>query len=103
MREIDLASIPDQAFSVTLNSVNYGIRLFLSANVMCCDLSINGVPVLTTMRLVAGAPIIPYRYLENGNFIITTLNDDLPDYTQFGLTQFLIYFTQAELEEIRGE
>ena len=97
MLQLNLAPIPNQSLSVTLNNMLYDLRIFLAGNVMCCDLSINGTPVLTTMRLVAGAPVIPYNYLMNGNFLISTLNDDLPYYTQFGLTQFLIYITPEEL------
>lgn len=98
MIQLNLASVPDQALSATLNGVLFDLRIFLTANIMCCDLSINGVPVLTTQRLVAGSFIIPYGYLTNGNFLLTTLNDDLPDYNQFNATQFLIYVTQIELE-----
>lgn len=98
--EINLSPIPNQSFTTTLDGVLYNMRIFLVQNIMCCDLSINGVVVLTSMRLVSGAPIIPYRYLINGNFIITTLNDELPNYEEFNSTQFLVYFTQAELEAI---
>lgn len=98
MLEINLAPIPNQAFSVTINSIHYDLRIFLATNVMCCDLSINSVAILTSMRLVSNGFIIPYSYLENGNFLITTLNDELPYYEQFGTTQFLTYLTQAEID-----
>lgn len=97
MREIILAPIPDQTFQIRLNSTLYDMRIFLANNVMCCDLSINSVVILTSQRLVAGSLVIPYKYLENGNFIIITLNDELPYYEQFGATQFLIYYTPEEL------
>lgn len=98
MQEITIASIPNQTFSVVLGTVRYDFRIFLATNVMCCDLAINGATVFTSMRLVAGAFIIPYRYLENGNFLLTTLNDELPWYEQFGSTQFLVYLTQREMD-----
>jgi hypothetical protein len=101
MLEINLAPIPYQSLSVNIDSIRYDLRIFLATNVMCCDLAINGIPVLTSTRLIAGGFIIPYRYLENGNFLITTLNDELPYYEQFGTTQFLTYLTQDELENIR--
>jgi hypothetical protein len=97
MRQLNLASIPDQSFTTVLNATRYDIRIFLAGNVMCCDLSINSVAILSSQRLVAGSPFIPYSYLENGNFFISTYNDELPYYEQFGATQFLLYFTQAEL------
>ncbi len=102
MLQINLAAIPYQALSVNIDTVRYDLRIFLATNVMCADLSINGTPILTSNRLVAGAFMIPYRYLENGNFLITTLNDDIPYYEQFGTTQFLTYLSQAELESYRN-
>lgn len=98
MLEITLAPIPNQTFSTVLDTIRYDLRIFLAVNVMCCDLAINGTSVLTSNRLVAGAFVIPYRYLQNGNFLLTTLNDELPWYEQFGSTQFLIYLTQNEID-----
>lgn len=95
--QITIASIPDQSFTATLGGVTYGLRLFLAANVMCCDLTINNEVILSGMRLVSGSPIIPYEYLQNGNFFLITLNDEIPFYDQFNATQFLIYYTQAEI------
>ena len=98
MIEINLAPIPDQTLSITQAQTLYDLRIFLAANVMCCDLSINSVPVVTSMRIVSGMFIIPYWYLQNGNFLISTLDGDLPYYDQFGVTQFLTYASQAEAE-----
>ena len=97
MREIPLAPIPDQSFQIRLTQTLYNMRIFLANNVMCCDLSINAIPILSSQRIVSGSLIIPYKYLENGNFIITTLNDELPNYQQFGATQFLIFYTPDDL------
>jgi hypothetical protein len=97
MNLISLAAIPNQTFSMTLDNTLFDMRIFLAVNVMCCDLAVNGVPILTSARLVAGTPVIPYFYLFNGNFLLSTLNDELPDYTEFGASQFLVYYSQAEL------
>ena len=40
--------------------------------------------------------------MENGNFILQTSNYEYPDYTMFGVTQYLIFATQAEIEAING-
>ena len=101
MLEIPLASIPYQAFSVNIDSVRYDFRIFLATNVMCCDLAINGIQILSSSRLIADGFIIPYQYLENGNFLITTLDDSLPYYDQFNTTQFLTYLSQTELQTLR--
>jgi hypothetical protein len=99
---INLAPIPNQTLSVTIAQVLYELRFFLVANIMCCDLSINSIPVLSAMRLVAGSFIIPYNYIQNGNFIITTLNDELPYFDKFGASQFLIFLTNAEVAAIQA-
>lgn len=67
---------------------------------MFVDITRNGSPVVSGMRAVAGTFLIPYGYLESGNFLIITTNEEYPDYRQFGLSQYLIYFSQAELEAL---
>ena len=67
---------------------------------MAFDVTINGVVTVTGVRAVAGFPIIASAYKQNGNFIITTENDDLPDYTKFGLTQFFVFASQVEIDAI---
>jgi hypothetical protein len=99
---INLAPIPNQSLSVTINQVLYELRFFFVSNVMCCDLAINSVTVLSAMRLVAGSFIIPYNYLQNGNFIITTLNGEIPNYSFFGATQFLLFLTNAEVAALQA-
>lgn len=102
MQEIALQAIANQTLAVTLDNRIYNITLKEAAGIMAADIVRDNVPIVTGQRVVAGFPIIPYPYLEEGNFIILTANDDLPDYTQFSTTQTLIYASQAELEVIRG-
>ena len=97
MFEIDLSPIPRQSFSIRLEEDNYDIRIYLCNNIMAIDLVRNNEVLFTGMRLTAGYQIIPYEYLEKGNFVIITANDEYPDYTHFGIDQFLIYLTAAEL------
>jgi len=48
---------------------------------MVADVTINGVETLLATRIVAGYPIIPYRYLTGaGNFVLLTEGGDLPDW-----------------------
>ena len=111
MIQIPIAAVPNQTLSITLDTNNYDISLYTTnrsngditlTGVMGMTIVRNNVPVITGQRVVSGYPVIPYRYLENGNFIFTTLNDDYPDYTQFGITQFLIYASAAELAALRA-
>jgi hypothetical protein len=62
----------------------------------------DNILIISNVRAVPQSPLIPYQYLEAGNFIVTTDNDEYPIYTQFGITQYLVYLTQSELEELRA-
>ena len=98
MHIIDIAQVPNQSFSVTLEGVRWDIRLKQATTSMIADLSADGVQVVSGQRIVAGTPIIPYQYLAgDGNFLITTENDDLPNWELFGVNQIPIYATFDEI------
>lgn len=102
MLEIPLAAIPNQAFTVALDGHNYAFKIYAIDDCMAVDLTRDNTLILSGQRVVANFPIIPYGYLENGNFIFDTFNDDLPYYTQFGITQSLIYASALELSTLRA-
>lgn len=102
MIQVPLQAIPNQSLSIQLDGSNYDIRIESVNDVMAMDIIRDNVAIVTGQRLIAGYPIIPYRYLEKGNFILETMNDQYPDYTQFGITQSLIFAIQAELGAIRA-
>lgn len=85
-----------------LNGSVYDLTIKETRGVMCVTIVRDNALLLSNTRMVAGYPLIPYRYLENGNFIVLTANDDYPYYTKFGSTQMLIFASQAELDVIRG-
>ena len=104
MQQITLQAVPNQTLSIQLDNNSYDIVIRAvnigNAQVMVFDISINNVVIVLGQRAVAGYPIIPYAYLYDGNFIVITSDDDLLDYTKFQISQYLIYASQAELEEI---
>ncbi len=102
MITIPITSLPNQSFSIQLGNDNYDIVIRSCNFIMAVDLTRNNVPILTGQRVVAGTPVIPYTYLESGNFLFITANEEYPDYTQFGLTQLLVFTSAAELEAIRA-
>lgn len=98
MVTIELATVPNQSLTVTLAGNRYSIALKATGTVMAATIERNGLTLISGQRIVAGEPIIPYRYLaEDGNFIVSTENDQLPDWEQFGVSQFLFFATTAEL------
>ena len=101
MINIALTAIPNQSLSVRLNNQQFDLRIHDCGNsVMTLDISINETVVITGIRMVPNYPIIAAEYLENGNFILQTANFEYPDWTRFGVDQYLIYASQAEIEEI---
>lgn len=86
---------------VVLDGNQWGIELRECNGAVGVSLTLNGVPVVSNARAAAGAPIITSRYSEAGNFTILCQNFAIPDYTQFGVSQFLVYLSPAELAAYR--
>lgn len=105
MRLIELQAIPNQAFSIRLNGISYDFIIKETAGVMCATISRDSVKLLDSVRITAGEPLIPYRYLEDdqGNFALVGNDGDLINYARFGITQFLVYVTPSELLTLRGD
>lgn len=103
MIQLDLQAIPNQTFSATLedNIYNIQIRCIDNNNKMIINISRNGAVIIQGLELIPDVPLIPYIYLEGGNFLFQTLNDELSDYTQFNINQFLYYVTKQELIDAR--
>lgn len=97
MLEIPLSAIPNQSFTAQLDNSFFEVTIKETNGTMAVTVNLNGNDIVTNMRAVAGQKIIPYEYLENGNFIFLTNNDDLPYYTEFGVTQSLIYLSPTDL------
>lgn len=103
MINVPLAAVPNQSFSIRISNQQYDIRIHdCGSPVMTMDLGINEIIILTGARLVPNYPIIVSEYLQNGNFILQTVDKEYPDWRRFGITQFLIYANTAELEAINA-
>ncbi len=102
MKTLNLQAIPNQTISFVDNQNLFDIAIKSVLSVTTCSISVNNTPILANTRIITGFPIILYPYLETGNFVLLTNSDELPDYTQFGITQFLIYGNQEELNAIRA-
>lgn len=101
MQLITLQAIPNQSFNIQLDNALYKIAVKCGGAFMFVDIIRNGEPIVLGMRAVTGAFLIPYKYLEIGNFIFTTRNEEYPTYVQFGVNQYLFYFSQTELGDLR--
>ena len=101
-QQIEIQAVPNQSLSATLDQVRYQITLKETDSVMSVDITRDDAIVTQGARIAAGTPLIPYRYQERGNFVITTEGGCIPYYTQFGINQFLIYASPSELVTVRG-
>lgn len=97
-QSISIQSIKNQTLSVRLNENQHVIKLYDIGDGVAMDLTISDVSIFTGFRVLSGAPIAPYQYLIPGAFILFTEDESVVDYTKFGDTQRLVYFTAEEVE-----
>ena len=101
MQVVPLQAVPNQSFSIQLDGNNWDFVIHDCGNgLMAVDIALNGTQLISGFRMVPGWPLIPYQYLQDGNFVILTNNDEYPDWRQFGITQTLIYASQTEIQAI---
>lgn len=104
MQTIALANVSNQNFTTTLDSNRYEIAIYQVGSTMACDIAVNEVSVVTGSRITPGEFLIPFAAYQgvNGNFILVTQNDALPDYTLFGTSQIMTYMSAAEIAAAVG-
>lgn len=99
---IQLQAIPNQTLNIQLDGLLYQITIKAAPQgFMYADVIRSNSPIVLGMRAVNGTYLIPYKYLESGNFLFVTANEEYPYYTQFEVSQFLLYVPQNELESYR--
>jgi hypothetical protein len=99
---IPIQPIPNQSFSIQLDGNQFDITIRVAVNIMAADIIINNISIELGARIVAGYPLINYFYLQQGNLLLLTQNDEYPYYTEFGNTQTLVYLTIAEIQELNA-
>lgn len=102
-QQIPLKAIPNQSLSITPDSNTWDIVVkSTEEGTVNVSLTLNTVDILDSALAVPGSFIIPCEYQESGNFIFLTQNFQVPNYTLFGVSQFLFYLSAAELSVIRA-
>jgi hypothetical protein len=102
MQQIPIQQLPNQSFSIILDNNNWDFVIKTCENVTSVSLTLNDVDLIDGTPAVAGSFIIPSLYQEAGNFFFVTQGFQLPIYTQFNVTQALIYINADELTVIRA-
>lgn len=100
MKEIPIKQFPRQSLSVVLEGSLYELSLKECNGIMAVTVVRDGVTIVSNRRAVAGVPVIPSGYLEEGNFLILTNNEDLPYYTKFEGSDIFVYVTAEELANV---
>lgn len=101
MMQIPLEVLPNQSLTTILDDNRWLIDIVETVGAMAVTLTLNDVVLVSGVRAVANTPIIASEYQESGNFLFATQNFDMPYYDQFGVTQYLYYFSAAEIAVIR--
>jgi hypothetical protein len=99
MQTLALSNISDQTFTTELDGDRYVIRVFTIPGAMASDVMKNEVQLTTGQRITPGSFLIPFFGYQGtgGNFLLLTANDELPDPSQFGITQTLVYLGYQEM------
>lgn len=102
--QIPLQAIPNQSIAnLRLSDSVWDITIKEANGYMAVDIVRDNVILQTGARVVSGEPLLPYAWQEKGNFVFTTSTQEVyPYYTNFSITQFLIYTSPAELLEIQN-
>ena len=101
MIQIDVQQIPNQEFEKEINGVRYTIKLRSFHDITLADITIDDTVVKHGIRVCANTLLIPYAYTtKGGNFMFYCMDNDYPYYTKFGVTQQLVYLTDAEIKEL---
>lgn len=98
MKTIPLKQFPRQSLSVVLENSLYELSLKECNGIMAVTVVRDGETIVSNRRAVAGAPVIPSRYLNSGNFFILTNNDTLPYYTEFEGSNVFVWMTNEEID-----
>ena len=102
MRQIPLQSVPNQSLSFTQDENRWEVTIKQAATSMIADVTINDVRVISGVRIPGDDFILPYTYMGvlQGNLMLTTQQELLPDWELFGQTQQLFYWTPDEMKAL---
>lgn len=102
MRQIPLQSVPNQSLSFTQDENRWEVTIKQAVTSMIADVTINDVRVISGVRIPGDEFILPYTYMGvlQGNLMLTTQQELLPDWNLFGQTQQLFYWTPDEMKAL---
>lgn len=99
MIDINLKQIANQELTIALEDSRYEIAVIETNVSMAITITKDSVVLVQNARLIADAFLLR-DYLvdaDSGNFMLTSQDESLPAWQNFGITQFLVYITSDEL------
>lgn len=104
MIDIALKPMANQELSIALEGARYILRVIEITNGMAITITRDDEVLIENQRLLPNVPIMEERHLQGfgGNFMLTTQDEEIPYYTSFDVTQFLVYITAEELAAVDG-
>lgn len=99
---IPLTAVPNQSLTVLLDGVRYELTVKEAAGMMAVTITRDTVRLIDSVRAVAGTPVLPYWYLQDGggNFIFTCADTDvIPYWPDFGVSTQLVYMTPEDIAD----
>lgn len=99
MITINLQPIPNQELKLRVGEELYTIGIRTTNEATFISIARNDEKLISNQILIPNETILRNRYnVTNGNFAFESTNNMLPDYTLFGVNQFLYYLTNEDLE-----
>ncbi len=100
---LNLTATPSQSLNAFIENQAFIIKIRTTPHITIFDLTVNSRVVCQGIIIKAGQRMIPFEYLETGNFLLTTRFSDTINYEQFNITQFLYYLTETELANAQAK
>lgn len=98
MVRIDLDKIPNQVFTVLLENTLYKVQLRTIQGLTYMSAWINDEPLFYSQLCSPNIYVNPYRYVgSGGKFMFSCLDNEYPNYNNFGNTQYLLFYTAEEV------
>jgi hypothetical protein len=99
MIDIPLQPVANQELSIPLDGSRYVITVKEANGAMVASITRDDVLLVDSGRIVADGLILSYRWqwFGYGNFMLSTQDEALPDFAQFGITQFMVYVDADEM------
>jgi hypothetical protein len=89
MIQVPIQSVPNQELTFQNGDNIYVINIITTKDSTVVSISLNNIPVISGLITIPYGKLMPYSY--GSNFIFTTQNNDLVDYTKFNDTQELFF------------